>query len=138
MSSPHHHARRHLHHPHQLGARAADGVATAMGSWWFLGIQSGFIAVWMVLNLAAWMHHWDPYPWILLNLLFSTQAAYAAPVILMSQNRAAARDRARDDLEAHEVDLLVQDIAYMRAINDQQLEILKILHDLQRQAKGTL
>lgn len=107
-----------------------------MGSWWFLGIQSGFIAIWMALNLAAWVHHWDPYPWILLNLLFSTQAAYAAPVILMSQNRAAARDRARDDLEAHEVDLLVQDIAYMRAINDQQLEILKILHDLQRQAKG--
>lgn len=75
------------------GERIADGVATAMGSWKFIIAQTVFVLLWMTLNLAAFVAHWDPYPFILLNLIFSTQAAYAAPIIMMSQNRASDRDR---------------------------------------------
>ena len=78
-----------------LGARAADRVAALVGSWWFIGTQSLFLMVWAALNVAAWVAHWDPYPFILLNLFLSMQAAYTAPMIMMSQNRVAARDRLR-------------------------------------------
>jgi uncharacterized membrane protein len=73
--------------------RLADNVANGMGSWKFIIIQTIFVALWMILNLLAWLQHWDAYPFILLNLLFSTQAAYAAPIIMMSQNRQNERDR---------------------------------------------
>lgn len=117
------HSRAHLHAPHTLGERLADVVASGMGSWRFIIIQSLFVGIWMLLNSVALLAHWDPYPWILLNLLFSTQAAYAAPIIMMSQNRQAAKDRARDDHEAAEVDALM-------TLNEQQLEILRLLHTL--------
>lgn len=81
-----------------VGQRAADRVAAVMGSWRFILLQSLVLAVWVVLNVVAWMRHWDPYPFILMNLVLSLQAAYAAPVIMMSQNRQAARDR----LDAHQ------------------------------------
>ncbi len=76
-----------------LGDRLADGVAETLGSWGFIVIQTAFVIAWMVLNILAFVQQWDPYPFILLNLVFSTQAAYAAPIIMMSQNRQAARDR---------------------------------------------
>lgn len=81
------------------GQRIADSLAQGMGSWTFIILQTVIVAIWMVLNIIAYMGHWDPYPFILLNLLFSTQAAYAAPVIMMSQNRQNERDRqqAKDD-----------------------------------------
>ncbi len=79
------------------GQRTADTVARVMGSWRFIIIQSAILAGWTVLNITAWVRHWDPYPFILMNLVLSLQAAYAAPVIMMSQNRQAVRDR----LEAH-------------------------------------
>jgi uncharacterized membrane protein len=75
------------------GQRFADSVAHLLGSWQFIMAQTAFIAAWVALNLLGWIRHWDPYPFILLNLLFSVQAAYAAPVIMMSQNRQAERDR---------------------------------------------
>jgi uncharacterized membrane protein len=75
------------------GQRIADAVAATMGSWRFIIVQSVVLAVWIVLNLMAWMNHWDPYPFILLNLALSFQAAYAAPFIMISQNRQAERDR---------------------------------------------
>ena len=81
-----------------VGQRAADGVANAMGSCTFIVIQSVILLFWIILNLAAWVQHWDPYPFILMNLVLSTQAAYAAPIIMMSQNRQAAKDR----LDAHQ------------------------------------
>ena len=62
------------------------------------------MAAWIAFNIVAILRHFDPYPFILLNLLFSTQAAYAAPIIMMSQNRQAQKDRARDDHEAGTVD----------------------------------
>jgi uncharacterized membrane protein len=75
------------------GQRVADRVAATMGSWRFILIQSGLLAVWIILNLIGWLGHWDPYPFILLNLVLSFQAAYAAPIIMMSQNRQAEKDR---------------------------------------------
>lgn len=84
-----------LHHERlTFGDRAADAVAAGMGSWRFIIIQSAIVLVWISFNL--WLlsrHPFDPYPFILLNLLFSTQAAYAAPIIMKSQNRQAVKDR---------------------------------------------
>ena len=76
-----------------FGSSLADKVATNMGSWKFIIVQTIIVIVWMALNFVAFVYHWDPYPFILLNLLFSTQAAYAAPIIKMSQNRQNERDR---------------------------------------------
>lgn len=76
-----------------LGQRIADKVASGMGSWGFIIIQSTLLVFWIILNLLAWIRHWDPYPFIFLNLALSFQAAYAAPIIMMSQNRQAAKDR---------------------------------------------
>jgi uncharacterized membrane protein len=82
-----------------FGQRLADSVATGMGSWRFIIIQSAIVILWMALNIVAYIDHWDPYPYILLNLLFSTQAAYAAPIIMMAQNRQNDRDRAQADAD---------------------------------------
>ena len=76
-----------------FGSRLADSVAKGMGSWRFIIIQTILVMLWMGLNLVGYMHHWDVYPFILLNLVFSTQAAYAAPIIMMAQNRQNERDR---------------------------------------------
>ena len=70
-----------------------------MGSWGFIIIQTLLVAIWMILNVVGWSLHWDVYPFILLNLLFSTQAAYAAPIIMMSQNRQSERDRANAEAD---------------------------------------
>lgn len=81
------------------GQKIADVIAATTGSWTFIIIQSIILTIWIALNLMAWMGHWDPYPFILLNLALSFQAAYAAPFIMISQNRQAERDRhqAEDD-----------------------------------------
>lgn len=76
-----------------FGGRIADAVAKGMGSWRFIIMQTIMVVLWMGLNVIGFMYHWDVYPFILLNLLFSTQAAYAAPIIMMSQNRQNERDR---------------------------------------------
>lgn len=86
-----------------FGQRLADSVATGMGSWRFIIIQTIIVVLWMGLNVVGIIAHWDPYPFILLNLLFSTQAAYAAPIIMMAQNRQNERDRAQatDDYQTN-------------------------------------
>ena len=76
-----------------VGEKVADSVANGMGSWKFIIWQSIFVVCWMILNIIGFIYHWDAYPFILLNLIFSTQAAYAAPIIMMAQNRQADRDR---------------------------------------------
>ena len=81
----------------KLGERIADKVTATIGSWRFLIIQSVLLIVWLMLNIMAFVHHWDPYPFILLNLLLSFQAAYTAPVIMMSQNRQNQIDRQKLD-----------------------------------------
>ena len=77
----------------KMGQRIADTVATTMGSWRFIIIQSTALALWIVLNVFATRTIWDPFPFILLNLALSFQAAYAAPFIMMSQNRQQELDR---------------------------------------------
>jgi len=79
------------------GQVAADWVAAKVGSWEFIIGQSVLLTLWVILNVTAWIRHWDPYPFILMNLVLSLQAAYTAPMIMMSQNRKADRDR----IEAH-------------------------------------
>jgi len=79
--------------PLTFGQRIADRVAATMGSWRFIIIQSIVLFFWIVLNITAYVQRWDPYPFILLNLALSFQAAYAAPFIMMSQNRQQDIDR---------------------------------------------
>jgi uncharacterized membrane protein len=76
-----------------IGDKVADAVAKGMGSWSFIIWQTLIVLIWMALNIVGFIQHWDAYPFILLNLIFSTQAAYAAPIIMMSQNRQTDRDR---------------------------------------------
>jgi uncharacterized membrane protein len=89
--------RKNWHEKHReslsFGSRLADSVAKSMGSWSFIVVQTILVILWMGLNLVGYVYHWDVYPFILLNLLFSTQAAYAAPIIMMAQNRQNERDR---------------------------------------------
>jgi uncharacterized membrane protein len=79
--------------PDEFG-RISEGVARFLGTGRYLVGQSVFVVVWLTLNTVGFIRHWDPYPFILLNLAFSTQAAYAAPLILLAQNRQDDRDRA--------------------------------------------
>jgi uncharacterized membrane protein len=103
------------------GQKIADQVATTMGSWPFIIIQSLILFVWIVLNVTAFIKQWDPYPFILLNLALSFQAAYAAPFIMMSQNRQQQIDRkeAENDYQVNikaelEIELLHQKIDDLR------------------------
>lgn len=83
-----------------VGQRIADRVAATMGSWPFIIVQSVLLTCWIILNVTELLFHaWDPYPFILLNLMLSFQAAYAAPFIMMSQNRQSARDRLAAELD---------------------------------------
>lgn len=85
-----------------LGERAADAAVRAMGSWKFIGSLTGFMLVWVALNVVAIQFRWDVYPFVLMNLVLSTQAAYAAPLILLGQRRqdSKAREMAEADLGA--------------------------------------
>ncbi len=103
------------------GQRLADTVAKTIGSWRFIIIQSSAIAVWITGNVVAGTSAWDPYPFILLNLLLSFQAAYTAPAIMMSQNRQSELDRrhAENDYEVNvkaelEIELLHEKIDIMK------------------------
>jgi uncharacterized membrane protein len=78
-------------------ARYAERMARFLGTGRYLAAQTGLVFLWIVLNITAALGRWDPYPFILLNLAFSTQAAYAAPMILLAQNRQA--DRGREEIE---------------------------------------
>jgi uncharacterized membrane protein len=114
-----------------FGQKAADWVASIIGSWKFIIIQSIILVIWVVLNVLAWIRHWDPYPFILMNLFLSLQAAYTAPALMMSQNRLAARDR----LEAHndfEINMKAEEeirviLKHLEAQNDALLEIHKVI-----------
>src|SRR6478609_9481732 len=104
-----------------IGQRVADAVAATMGSWTFIIIQSFLLVVWIALNVTAYVQQWDPYPFILLNLALSFQAAYAAPFIMMSQNRQQDIDRqsAESDYQINikaelEIELLHQKIDELR------------------------
>jgi uncharacterized membrane protein len=74
--------------------RFSEALARFLGTGKYLFGQTVLVIGWIILNTIGILHHWDPYPFILLNLAFSTQAAYAAPLILLAQNRQDERDRA--------------------------------------------
>ncbi|HET9852634.1 MAG TPA: DUF1003 domain-containing protein [Candidatus Limnocylindrales bacterium] len=86
-----------------LGARIADRVTDFMGSWTFILIQTVIVLVWVAGNIVL-LFNFDPFPFILLNLAFSTQAAYAAPLILLAGNRQSLRDRMTLEHTASEAD----------------------------------
>ena len=111
-----------------MGQKIADNVAATMGSWRFIIIQSSILLVWIALNVTAFVQQWDPYPFILLNLALSFQAAYAAPFIMMSQNRQQDIDRkqAENDFQINikaelEIELLHQKIDQLRETEVLQL-----------------
>jgi uncharacterized membrane protein len=115
------------------GQRIADTVAATMGSWRFIIVQSTILFFWIVLNAIAWIQHWDPYPFILLNLALSFQAAYAAPFIMMSQNRQqdVDREQAASDYRINvkaelEIELLHQKLDELR-----EKEVLELTRAVQ-------
>src|SRR5947209_16377783 len=102
-------------------ARFSERIARFLGTGRFLAAQTVIVVVWITLNLVALTQHWDPYPFILLNLAFSTQAAYAAPLILLAQNRQDDRDRvsldedrARAERTKADTEYLAREIAALR------------------------
>src|SRR5580658_9677985 len=109
-----HPASKRRHEERTRSEQLADRVTAVFGSWKFIIVQTMIVILWIGLNLLAAVHHWDPYPFILLNLVFSTQAAYAAPLILLSQNRQADTDRIRAEHDYQ--------------INQTALKYLKVLH----------
>ncbi len=104
-----------------LGQRLADAVARTIGSWRFIIFQSTAIVIWITGNVLSGSGAWDPYPFILLNLLLSFQAAYTAPAIMMSQNRQSEQDRrhAENDYEINikaelEIELLHEKVDLLK------------------------
>ena len=129
----------HERHISELGfsQRLADAVANGMGSWRFIIIQTVLVLFWMGLNVVGFMSHWDVYPFILLNLLFSTQAAYAAPIIMMSQNRQNERDRiqAQADYQTN-IDAKQEIETLQRQLNSIEVDkldkIIKMLEEIKK------
>jgi uncharacterized membrane protein len=121
--------------PLSFGQWVADRVAAGMGSWRFIIIQTTILVIWIVLNVTAYIQKWDPYPFILLNLALSFQAAYAAPFIMMSQNRQQDIDRkeAESDHQINikaelEIELLHQKLDNLR--ENEVLLLTKAIADL--------
>ena len=130
--------RRHLPEPGELsrGDRVADHVAATVGSWRFIIVQSVLLVIWMAVNVIGFINAWDPYPFILLNLVLSFQAAYTAPIIMMSQNRQSTIDRnaAQHDYDVNlkaelEIELLHQKLDLLR---EQEIgRLIQIIGELQ-------
>ena len=125
-----------------FGSRLADSVANGMGSWRFIIVQTILVLLWMGLNLVGYFYHWDAYPFILLNLVFSTQAAYAAPIIMMSQNRQNERDRlqAQEDYKTN-IDAKIEIEALATALNRLEFEkldkIIKLLEEMKQSSSDS-
>ncbi len=113
-----------------LGARIADRVTGYLGSWQFIIVQTVIVGLWVLGNVAILTRPFDPYPFILLNLAFSTQAAYAAPLILLAGNRASLRDRLTLEHAAEETDI---EDAQNRQLIDGNVEILRRVEGLEKQ-----
>lgn len=103
-----------------FGQKTSDAVARLVGSWKFIIGQTIFLSIWMILNIMAISWHWDPYPFIFLNLVVGFQAAYTAPLIMMSENRSAERDRKKFEID------LATDRKAEREIEDIQTKLMHI------------
>ena len=122
--------------------RMSEALARFLGTGRYLVAQTAFVIGWIILNVMAGIHHWDPYPFILLNLAFSTQAAYAAPLILLAQNRQDDRDRAnieRDrDVAARtqaDTEYLARELASVRLALDDVVTRADLEESLERLVK---
>jgi uncharacterized membrane protein len=150
--APHHHFRFHAPHAHLssafgndwFGARA-EGFARFFGTPTFLIAQSVAVAIWIGLNVAG-LTGFDVYPFILLNLAFSTQAAYAAPLILLAQTRQADRDKAHADADAQHrealalaslerQDLAAKQAAQMTELLEQNTKLTQATQELSQRIK---
>jgi uncharacterized membrane protein len=116
------------------GARIADAVTSFMGSWKFIAIQTVIVVVWIAGNIVL-LFNFDPFPFILLNLAFSTQAAYAAPLILLAGNRQSLRDRMTLEHAASEADIEEQQnvelLTATKQISEGNREILERVEALE-------
>lgn len=131
-----------IHHDEAtFGERLADSIAAGIGSWRFLIIQTLAVVAWVVFNVIGLVNHWDPFPFILLNLLFSVQAAYTGPVLLLAGNRQAQKDRLTLEHASTEADKAdQQNVEILRAIEhntgltEKNVELaLQIIEHLQAQ-----
>ena len=132
-----------------MGQRVADRVATFGGSWTFIFIFGGILVTWMATNTLLLAHfgrgesgaQWDPYPYILLNLMLSTLAALQAPVIMMSQNRAAEKDRlaAEQDFKVNlKSELMLEELVRKQRDRDGQIdEVMRRLQAFQEKIVKT-
>ena len=119
------------------GERVADGVSGFMGSWRFIILQTLIVIAWVVGNVYL-LFHFDPYPFIFLNLAFSTQAAYAAPLILLAQTRQADRDKAHADADAQHREALGQaSVERQELAAKQSAQILELLEQNTRLTRLT-
>ena len=120
---------RHRGDGRTVGERIADAVAARVGSWQFIIVQSTFLALWIIGNaflIRDWLNGkpFDPYPFILLNLMLSFQAAYTGPFVMMSQNRQAARDR--DEAE-HDYSVNREALDILRRVEAEQTRLKDLL-----------
>jgi uncharacterized membrane protein len=117
-----------------LGARAAEVVSHFIGSWKFVMLQTVLVSIWILINIGfiTGIVPFDPYPFILLNLAFSTQAAYAAPLILIASNRTAERDRLTLEHMAEDEAADTEHLRELRRRNEEVIERLERMESLLR------
>ncbi|MEU8920284.1 DUF1003 domain-containing protein [Kitasatospora sp. NPDC048545] len=108
-----HPANQARHDDRTLGDRVADGLAGGMGSWRFIIAQAAFTAAWIAANTLHGWSRWDEYPFVLLNLVYSFQAGFTGPILLLSQNRQAEHDRLRAE---HDYEVDREALAWTKAI----------------------
>jgi uncharacterized membrane protein len=143
LSTPRGRRRLGIHYDPEAFGRFSEGIARYLGTARFLVIQSGIVIIWIALNAVAWRYRWDRYPFILLNLAFSTQAAYAAPLILLAQNRQERRDRAQTERDRQlnartqaDTEFLARELASIRlslsdiVTNDDLQQVLRAIERL--------
>jgi len=119
------------------GERLADKIASSIGSWTFLIVQTILVLLWVALNLTGILLRWDPYPFILLNLMFSVQAAYTGPVLLLAGNRQAQKDRLTLEYAAAEAQQAdEQDRQILDEIKRNTEITLKVLQHLEKAASA--
>ena len=141
-TADHQHPVNVIHHDEAtFGERLADTIAAGIGSWAFLIVQTAAVTAWVLFNIYGWLNRWDPFPFILLNLLFSVQAAYTGPVLLLAGNRQAQKDRLTlehasqeaDKADAQNVEIL-NAIANNTGLTEKNVELaLQIIEHLQAQ-----
>jgi len=122
-----------IHHEEAtFGEMLADKIASSIGSWTFLVVQTMAVAAWVTLNWYGFVHRWDPFPFILLNLLFSVQAAYTGPVLLLAGNRQAQKDRLTLEHAAEEAEKAdVQNVEILKAIKENTDVTIQILRHVE-------